>query len=427
MPLFAPSLDVVTAALLAPASGLATHATPAPDLDPDFEPVLDRRGTGSMKWDGGAALLDAEALAADPLPMWLADMDLRAPAVVRAALHEAVERGVFGYPAGPTPAYLDAVTGWQARRHGWEVAPEWVVPVTGIVTALKSVVQAFSSPGDSVLIQPPVYGHFHDDVRLNGRHPVAAPLVRTEDGYRFDAAVFEAALRPDTRIFILSNPHNPTGTVWSADDLRSMGEICARHDVLVVSDEIHQDLVLDPAVRHVPFASLGPDLAARSITCTSPGKTFNLPGLQCANLVVPDRGLRERFARHHERNTFPVPNVLGMVAAQAAYAGGEEWLERLLVHLRRNHALWADGVHAATDRVRVLPAASLYLSWTDFRGLGMDAEQLRRWTLTEARLWLDQGTKFGAEGAGHMRVNLGCPRATVEEALRRLTGALARL
>ncbi|GAA1161571.1 pyridoxal phosphate-dependent aminotransferase [Kribbella jejuensis] len=389
-----------------------------------FDEVVDRRAANSAKWAGQAQWLTPDEVAADPLPMWVADMDFRSPRPVIDALHEAVEYGVFGYAAGATGDYLDAVTGWQRRRFGWEVPPEWVVVTAGIITTLKTVVQAFSAPGDSVLIQPPVYVHFHEDVLLNGRRLAYAPLQRTDDGYRFDPRTFEAAIRDDTKLFILSHPHNPTGNVWSEDELRTMGEICARHGVLVVADEIHQDLMMNPDKRHVPFASLGPEFARNSITCTAPSKTFNLPGLQCANVFVPDRRLRAELARQYERNLFPVVNLLGMVAGEAAYRYGEPWLEDLLPYVRDNHRRFADAVHAATDKLRVLPADSLYLSWMDCRGLGLDAEALDKFMLTRARLWLDKGQKFGREGHGYMRVNLGCPRSTVDEAITRLTAAV---
>ncbi|MEU1182886.1 MalY/PatB family protein [Streptomyces sp. NPDC005820] len=389
-----------------------------------FDEPVDRTRSNSMKWTFAEDYLAPDEAAADPLPMWVADTDFKAPRPVLDALHEAVDHGVFGYPGGATDSYLDAVTGWQARRFGWEPSREWVLQTAGIITTLKTAVQAFSAPGDSVLIQPPVYAHFHDDVLLNGRRLALAPLARTEDGYRFDARVFEAAIRPDTKLFILSHPHNPTGNVWSEDELRTMGEICARHGVLVVSDEIHQDLVIDPTKKHIPFASLGAEFARNSITCTAPSKTFNLPGLQCANVFVPDRRLREELARQYDRNVFPLVNVLGMVAAEAAYTQGEPWLEELLTYLRANHAHFAQTVNAATSKVRVLPADSLYLAWMDCRGLGMDAENLDRFLLTTARLWLDRGQKFGLEGHGYMRVNLGCPRATVDEAIRRLLTAV---
>jgi cystathionine beta-lyase len=406
-----------------------TDQTSRFDADPAagsvFDEPVDRRGSNSMKWAAGRLMLTPEQAAADPLPMWVADTDFKAPQAVLDALHEAVDYGVFGYPAGATQSYLDAVTGWQARRFGWEVPQEWVLQSGGVLTALKTAVQAFSAPGDSVLIQPPVYAHFHHDVLMNGRQLTCAPLERTVDGYRFAPVSFEAAIRPDTKLFILSHPHNPTGNVWSEDELRTMGEICARHEVLVVSDEIHQDLVLNSELRHVPFASLGPDFARNSITCTAPSKTFNLPGLQTANVFIPDRRLREEFARQYERNSFPIANLLGMVAAEAAYTHGEPWLEELLDYLRGNHSLFAEKVNAATDKIRVLSADSLYLAWMDCRGLGMDAEALDDFMLTRARLWLDKGQKFGREGHGYMRVNLGCPRTTVEEAVDRLVAAVA--
>jgi cystathionine beta-lyase len=378
-----------------------------------------------MKWSFGHELLPAEAAAADPLPMWVADMDFRSPQPVIDALHEAVGYGVFGYAGGVTDAYVDAVVGWQGRRFGWDVAREWVLQTSGVITTLKTAVQAFSAPGDSILIQPPVYAHFHGDVLLNGRHLAYAPLERVDDGYRFDPVAFEAAIRPDTKLLILSHPHNPTGNVWSEDELRTMGEICARHGVLVVSDEIHEDLVINPEKKHVPFASLGPAFADNSITCTSPSKTFNLPGLQCANAIVPNRRLREELARQYERNVFPFGNLLGMVATQAAYSYGEPWLAELLDYLRGNHARFAEAVNNATTKLHVLRADSLYLAWMDCRGLRLDAEALDTFMLTRARLWLDKGQKFGREGHGYMRVNLGCPRATVDEAIARLTTAIA--
>lgn len=389
-----------------------------------FDEVVDRRRSNSMKWAYPHALLSPEEAAADPLPMWVADTDFKAPPAVLEALHEAVDHGVFGYPGGATDGYLDAVTGWQAKRFGWDVAREWVMPTSGIITTIKAAVQAFSAPGDSILIQPPVYAHFHEDVRRNGRHLAYAPLAQAEGGYRFDPVVFERAIRPDTKLFILSHPHNPTGNVWTEDELRTMGEICARYQVLVISDEVHQDLIINPARRHIPFASLGEDFARNSITCTAPSKTFNLPGLQSANVFVPDARRRDELARQYERNLVPLVNVLGMVATEAAYTHGEPWLEDLLDYLRGNHAHFAGTVNATLPPLHVLPADALYLAWMDCRGLGMDPPALDRFMLTRARLWFDRGPRFGAEGRGYLRVNLGCPRATVDEALSRLTAAI---
>ncbi|AVA26106.1 MalY/PatB family protein [Rhizobium sp. NXC24] len=392
-----------------------------------FDEVIDRKNSNSMKWAYVSKLLAPDEAAADPLPMWVADTDFKAPQAVIDALHAAVDHGVFGYPGGGTASYLDAVIGWQQRRFGWEVAKEWVLQTSGIITTLKTAVQAFSAPGDSILIQPPVYAHFHNDVLLNGRHLAYAPLEFTGDGYRFNEKTFEAAIRGNTKIFILSHPHNPTGNVWSEDDLRTMGEICARHGVLVISDEIHEDLILNPAKKHIPFASLGEAFAQNSITCTAPSKTFNLPGLQSANVFVPNKRLRDELRRQYERNVFELVNVLGMVAAEAAYAHGEPWLEDMLAYLRANHAHFATAIHKADPRLKVLPTDSLYLAWMDCRGLGMDADALNKFMLTKARVWLDKGQKFGIEGHGFMRVNLGCPRAIVDESIRRITAAVAEL
>ncbi|MEX3672260.1 MalY/PatB family protein [Paraburkholderia phenoliruptrix] len=392
-----------------------------------FDDVIDRKHSNSLKWAFGKTLLSPEEFAADPLPMWVADMDFRAPPCVIDSLREAVESGVFGYSHGATTRYVDAVIAWQAKRFGWAVEREWVMQSSGIITALKNAIQAFSAPGDSVLIQPPVYAHFHDDVLLNGRQLVYAPLERAGTAYRFNAATFEAAIRISTKLFILSNPHNPTGNVWSENELRTMGEICLKYGVLVISDEIHQDLIINPFKKHIPYASLGARFAANSITCTAPSKTFNLPGLQSANLFVPDRRLRDELRRQFDRNMYQSVNTLGMVAAEAAYTGGESWLEALLVYLRDNHTHFRNAVHGLTSKIEILPADSLYLAWMDCRGLGMDPDVLNRFMLTEARLWFDKGQKFGVEGHGYMRANLGCPRSTIDEAIRRLTNALAAL
>lgn len=413
-----PKDDTVSASITTPSSDAGARERSL------FDEVIDRRSSNSMKWSYAEQLLAPDEAAAEPLPMWVADTDFKAPPAVLDALHAAVDQGVFGYPGGAPRSYVDAVTGWQARRFGWEVDPAWVLQTAGVITTLKTVVQAFSAPGDSILIQPPVYGHFHNDVQLNGRHLAFAPLQRTGHGYRFDPKVFEAAVRPDTKLFILSHPHNPTGNVWTEDELRTMGEICLRHDVLVVSDEIHQDLIVNPAKRHVPFASLSEEFAQHSITCTAPSKTFNLPGLQSANVFVPDPRIREELARQYDRNVFPVVNLLGMVAAEVAYTHGEPWLAELLGYLRANHAHFATSINSATSMLEVLPADSLYLAWMDCRGLGLDAAALDRFMLLQARLWLDKGQKFGVEGHGYMRVNLGCPRETVDEAISRLLAAV---
>lgn len=391
-----------------------------------FDEVIERRDTNSMKWAGASALLKPEEAAADPLPMWVADTDFRAPQPVIDALHKAVEHGIFGYPIGAPESYKQAIIDWQQRRYAWQVEPEWIVPASGIITALKTAVQAFTQPGDSVLIQPPVYSHFHDDVVVNGRVSIAAPLVRQGDEYVFDADAFEAAIQPNTKLFIMSNPHNPTGNVWSAEEQRQIGEICARHGVIVVADEIHEDLIMNPAKHHVPFASLGEQFAQNAIVCTAPSKTFNLAGLQTANVIIPNAQLRDAFSAQYNRNSFRLTNVLGMVAAEAAYREGEPWLNAMLEYVRENHRIFAEAINSTVPELHVLPTDSLYLAWIDCRGLGLDAAALNTFFLTDARIWFDDGRKFGKEGFGYMRINLGCPRSVVLEAISRITDAVAR-
>ncbi len=391
----------------------------------DFDATVSRVNTNSLKWAGASQQLTDAQAQANPLPMWVADMDFQAPEPVRTALHEAVEFGVFGYPAGPSASYLSAVTQWQERRFGWTVEPEWVVTVSGIITALKTIIQAFSSPGDSVVIQTPVYAHFHNDVVMNGRIVTAAPLAFDGERYHFDAQVFEQALKDNTKLFILSNPHNPTGNVWSEGELRTMAEICQQRGIIVVADEIHQDFILASDKRHIPFASLGAKFAQASITCVSASKTFNLAGLQCANAIIPNDRLRQEFARQVDRNQMSRVNLLGMVATEAAYRHGADWVDKLVRYIADNQRYFADAVNASGLGLHVFPMDSLYLAWIDCRAVGKDPAALEDHLLTKCRVWLDKGLKFGAEGAGFMRANLGCPRATVVQAVERLRAGLS--
>lgn len=391
----------------------------------DFETVVDRRNSNSMKWTVPAGLLPAGVSADDILPMWVADMDFRvAPAIID-ALRAQVDHGIFGYANGADPAYVAAVTGWQARRFGWQVAADWVMPVASVVAALKLTIQTMTRPGDSVLIQTPVYHHFHADPVINGRTVAQAPLTLDGDRYRFDPVAFEQAIRPETRLFILSHPHNPTGNVWSESDLRAMGEICLRHGVFVISDEIHADFVLGDGLKHIPFAALDPRFAANSVTCTSASKTFNLAGLQCGTMIISDPLVRREIRRTLDRNTTTSPSQMGMVATAAAYTGGEEWVDAMLAYVRGNQAFFADAVNSRCAGVRVLPMDSLYLAWVDCRGTGLSVTDLDA-ALFRAGLWLDRGPKFGSDAQGFVRVNLGCPRSVVEEAVRRLEKAFPK-
>lgn len=389
----------------------------------DFDEIIDRRRSNSMKWAQARILLTPEQFEADPLPMWVADMDFRvAPPIVEAVQRE-ISLGVLGY--GGTPdSYREAVVEWQVRRFGWQAKPEWLTQSPGVISAFNIAIQAFSQPGDYILVQTPVYHHFINDVIANGRRLAQAPLIFDEGRYRFDAPAFEAAIRPGTKLFILCNPHNPTGNVWTRDELLSMASICDRHGILVISDEVHQDLVFGEGQQHVPFAMLDDSIAQNSIVCTAPSKTFNIAGLSCANIFIPNERLRQAYRAQSERNGTFFVNTLGTAACEAAYRDGEPWANAMLDYVRGNQVHFARRVSELKLPLTVTPTGSLYLAWIDCRRLGMSPAKLHDFLLRRARLWLDPGAKFGSDGEGFMRINLACPRQLVDEALSRLASVL---
>ncbi len=340
-------------------------------------------------------------------------------------LQGVVAEGVFGYCSVPE-SYFKAVAGWQSRRFGWLVHEEWIVPVASVVAALKTLIHAFSRPGDSVLIQPPVYVHFRHDVLINGRQLATSPLRFDGERYHFDPEAFEHAIQTDTKLFILCNPHNPTGNVWSRDELGAMGDICRRHGVLVISDEIHGDFVFGDGKKHTPFASLGDEYADNSVTCISASKTFNLAGLQCANIVVSDNGKRDEIKRTIERNMSAQVNMVGAIATEAAYTSGDHWVDALVNKLAANRHRFRTEVNSRVDRIRVLGSDSLYVACIDCRDMKLPPAELENFLLTKARVWVDGGPKFGKEGYGFMRANLACPRETLDRVISQLTAALPR-
>lgn len=390
----------------------------------DFDQRIDRKNTNSVKWDGARRRLTAEQAAADPLPMWVADMDFKVADPILEALHREVDQGILGYSEAPD-SYVEAVLAWQSTRFGWQPDPAWLVQSPGVVNALNMAIQAYSLPGDSVLVQSPVYVHFHHDVVTNGRRVIEVPMDFDGERYRFDPVAFEAAIQPNTRLFILCNPHNPTGNVWTREELTQMATICHRHGVIVIADEIHQDFVFGDGVKHTPFGLLDQVLVDNALILTAPSKTFNIAGLQCSNLFIPHRGLRDRYRAQAERCGLGLINKLGIAAGEAAYRHGGPWVDEMLAYVRGNRERFSQGMEGLGAKAGVLPSPSLYLAWIDFRALEKSPAQLHDFLLREARLWLDPGTKFGTGGAGFMRINLACPRAVVDVAVERLTQALA--
>ena len=393
----------------------------------NFDVEHSRAGTGSVKWEflpqGDEYVYGDHA---DPkhgdqriLPLWVADMDFRAPQAVIDALQARAAHGIFGYTA-VTPAYRAAVVAWMARRHNWSIRPEWLVPAPGIVTALYVLVRAFTAPGDKVLIQRPVYHPFTFAVEENGREVVSNSL-RLENGrYRMD---FDDLARktadPAVKLAILCNPHNPVGRVWTAEELRRLGEICLQNDVLVIADEIHHDLIYRGCV-FTPFTALGDDFAARAITCTAPSKTFNLAGLKSSNVIIADPALRGRFELALRHSGVWGMNCFGPAATEAAYTHGAPWLEAVMAYVEENYRFMEAYLAEHLPQLRPLRPEGTYLVWLDCRALGLDEAARRELLLGEARVFIEEGEIFGPEGAGFERLNLACPRAILAEALARI-------
>ena len=379
----------------------------------DFDEIIVRRGTNSCKWDS--------APDADVLPMWVADMDFRAAPAIREALLKKVEHGVFGYTHVPD-AYYDAVINWFGRRHGWEVRREWMIYTTGVVPAISAIIKALTVPGDGVLIFTPVYNCFFSSIRNNGCEVVSCPLVREGDTYRidFDALEQQVSSGSNVRLLLLCNPHNPVGRVWTREELLRIGSICFRHDVIVVSDEIHCELTF-PGHDYTPFASLSEECLKRSVVCTSPTKAFNIAGLQIANIMAYDDDWRRRIDKAININEVCDVNPFGIDALIAAYDKSEDWLDALRAYLYDNYLYMLDFCRSHLPSFPIMKLEGTYLVWMDCRALHCSSEHLEQKLLEEAKLWLNAGTMYGAEGEGYMRWNIACPRRLLVEGLRRFS------
>ena len=383
----------------------------------NFDELIDRQNTDSLKY-GFARRGKPEGL----LPLWVADMDFRAPDCVLEALAGRVRHGVFGYTE-TGEAYTAAVTAWFRDRHGWDARPEWLVKTPGVVFGAAAAVRALTKEGDGVLIQQPVYYPFQEIVKENGRRLVVNELVLRDGRYTIDFNDFERRFSDGgVKLFILCSPHNPVGRVWTAEELTRMGDLCFRYGVVVVPDEIHADFVF-PGHRHTVFSSLGQPFERNSLILTAPTKTFNLAGLQVSSTFIADPALRREFRREIARTGTGQLGAMGLVACRAAYEGGGEWLDALKTYLVDNLAYVRGFLRERLRQVRLVEPEGTYLIWLDFRGLGLSTEELERFIVEKARLWLDGGTMFGPSGAGFQRVNIACPRSVLAEAMERLEKA----
>jgi cystathionine beta-lyase len=385
----------------------------------EFDRVIDRRNTASLKWDFSKRLTGREGL----LPLWVADMDFPAPQEVLEALRRRVEHGVFGYTLEPE-SYFQAAMDWVLRRHGWKLEREWLLPAPGVVPAINLAILAFSEPGDEVVIQPPVYYPFGESIQRNGREVAENPLALEGGRYRMDFAQLERLIGPRTRLLILCSPHNPVGRVWERGELKRLGELCLRRGVILLSDEIHGDLVL-PGFRHLPTASLSPELAGFTVAFLSATKSFNLAGLGGSLMVIPDPNLRKRFKKTKESLWTGLANAFSVTASETAWRHGGPWLERLLAYILDNYEFLARFLAERLPAARVMSLEGTYLAWIDFRSLGLSDKQLKERIVQRAGVWLDDGPMFGTGGQGFQRLNLACPRSTLREALERIAGALS--
>lgn len=387
----------------------------------DFDCYVERRGSGSMKWD----LLEERFGAGDLAPLWVADMDFRCPPEVCESLDCKVTHGVLGYPTVPDSLF-DAVTGWQKKRHGWDVDREWVSWAPGVVAGLAFSLEAYTKPGDGVIIQTPVYPPFHETVELSGRRLVTNPLKRENGRYTFDLEHLEKLVTPTCRTLILCSPHNPVMRVWTREELTALADLAKRKDMLILADEIHQDIVYKDA-RHICFASLSEDAAKRSLTFVAPSKTFNLAGLASSVAIIPDESLRKRYQSVLQRFHLFRLNMMGLLATEAAYAKGGEWRDEMMEYMEGNRELVETYVRERMPKAKMDHPEGTYIFWIDFRGYGLKGDDLQKFLIDKAKVAMNDGRSFGTEGDGFARINIGTTRAQLEEGLERIAAALEKL
>ena len=390
----------------------------------DFTTSVSRRNTGSSKWN--AMYAQNPNVPEGVIPLSVADMELKNPPQIGQGLAEYLQTAILGYTS-PTERFTDAIVSWQRRRNGWEIQPEWIVDYPGVVPAFFHLTKFLTQPGDGVILLTPVYYPFYEAVRGSGRTLVESALIYRDGRYTIDFAdLEEKAGDPRNKLLIFCSPHNPVGRLWTREELERVGEICLKHGVRIISDEIHSDLILAEGRRHVPMASLSGDLARITVTCTAPSKTFNLAGLITSYLIISDAETRELVLAGRRREGSFHCNIAGYRALEIAYNQCEDWLEELLVLLRANRKLVEDFLAEKIPQIRPVPLEATYLQWLDCSGLGMSSEELDRFMQEDAYWFTDPGSMFGPAGAQFQRINLACPTGVLQAALDRLDAAVLR-
>ncbi|KNZ43408.1 MalY/PatB family protein [Acetobacterium bakii] len=385
----------------------------------DFNEIIQRDNTNSIKYDFASRRGKPEGL----LSLWVADMDFKTPAPVVDALVEKSRHGIFGYSESGQD-YFFVLKKWFKTNFQWHIKPEWLVTTPGVVYAIATAIRSLTNQGDGVIIQQPVYYPFSEMITINNRNLIVNQLTYENGKYGIDFEDFEyKIIKNKVKLFILCNPHNPVGRVWTGEELMRLGDICLKHGVMVVSDEIHQDFIYTGHVHQV-FSDLKPEFLKISITCTAPTKTFNLAGLQISNIFIANPGIRKKFKEEMIKGGYNQPNIMGMVACTAAYSKGGEWLEELLIYLSENLDFIRSFLINRLPRVKLIEPEGTYLVWLDFNALGLKEKELENLIIHKAGLWLDKGTMFGVGGEGFQRINIASPRIILEQALSQLERAI---
>lgn len=387
----------------------------------DFDEIIDRAHNHSAKYD------ECELKFGSPgaIPLWVADMDFRVAQPIVDALVEKAKQGVYGYTSRPA-SYFESIRNWQQKRNGWNIDPALIGFSVGVVPAISAIIHQFTNEGDAILIQTPVYPEFEDSVKAWDRTLAITELKEENGYYSIDLEAFEKALQQGPKLFILCNPHNPVGRVWKREELQRMGELCLKHNVLLLSDEVHSDLILWDNV-HIPTATLSPEIAANTITCISGTKTFNLAGLQACAVVFNNQESKNLFDKFWQNLDLMRNNSFSVVAMEAAFRHGEEWLDQLLRYIEGNVRFIHDYCREHIPSIKPNIPECTYLVWLDCRDLGMDDERLAEFMVHEAGLAMNRGIAFGKGGEGYMRLNAACPRETLKTALEQLREAVERL
>ncbi|MFX1489476.1 MAG: MalY/PatB family protein [Promethearchaeota archaeon] len=393
------------------------------DTSFDFDQIIDRTQSNSAKWN--KKVLEKGFGDPDLLPLWVADMDFKAPQPIIDKLVQTAEYGIFGYSIIP-PSFYESVLGWFKRHYGWDIDKNWITQTPGVIPALDVAVNAFCNAGDKVIVQNPIYYPFYPVIENNGCRILLNPLKLSNNHYTMDFEDLEKKVKdPRAKMIILCNPHNPIGRVWTKEELKQLGEICIKNEILVVSDDVHCDLIL-PGYKYTNFATINDEFAQNLITCTSTSKTFNLAGLKISNIVIPNEKLRQTYINTQANLGVGSPNLFAVNAMEIAYSHivCEKWLDALLQYLNENLKFLKLYIKEKLPQIKVIEPEGTYLVWLDFRELGLEAKELEKFMRGKAKLALDEGYIFGQGGEGFERINIACPRSVLEEALNRLTKAI---